>query len=97
MNDYSFFKKLDETPRYFGLYLDELVPSVFLFFMVLTFLHGGFILSVFLSVFICFLIRKIKKGQGGGWFLNVLYWHLPFNLFGFLRKTPASMNRHYIK
>ena len=95
-NKYFICKKIDEPKRYVGLTLDEFIPIVVI--VSLCFFFGSLVTGFALAGIVWFVIRYFKKGQGPGWFLNVLYWHLPLHyLQGLLFvKTPPSSARHWL-
>lgn len=95
-NKYYICKKIDEPKRYVGLTLDEFIPTVAI--TALCFFLGSLLTGVVLAGVVWITIKHFKKGQGQGWFLNLLYWHLPLH---YLRrilfvKTPASSERHWL-
>lgn len=90
-NKYFICKKIDEPRRFVGLTLDEIVPIVTI--SVLGFILGSMITGFVSAGIVWGLIRHFKKGQGTGWLLSLLYWHLPLPLFS---KTPASAARHWL-
>ncbi|EKD45297.1 MAG: hypothetical protein ACD_69C00353G0008 [uncultured bacterium] len=95
-NKYYICKKIDEPKRYAGLTLDEFIPIVVI--TGLCFFFGSLLTGVVLAGVVWLALRQFKKGQGPGWFLNLLYWHLPLHyLHGILFvKTPASSARHWL-
>jgi conjugal transfer pilus assembly protein TraL len=95
-NKYFICKRLDEPQRYMGLTLDEFVPIAII--NIGCFILGSLVTGFALSAIIWLLLKHFKKGQGPGWFLNLLYWHLPLHhLQGLLFiKTPSSSARHWL-
>jgi len=95
-NKYFICKKIDEPKKYIGLTIDEFVPIIVI--TGLCFFFGSLLTGFVLAGVVWFVIRHFKKGQGTGWFLNLLYWHLPLHyLQGVLFiKTPPSSARHWL-
>ena len=95
-NKYYICKKIDEPKRYVGLTLDEFIPIVAI--TGICFLLGSLITGFGLAGAAWFTIRHFKKGQGIGWFLNLLYWHLPLHYLGgvLFVKTPPASARHWL-
>ena len=95
-NKYFICKRLDEPKRYVGLTLDEFVPIVIV--NAVCFFLGSLVTGFALSGGLWLVLKHFKKGQGPGWFLNLLYWHLPLHhLQGviFVKTPPASL-RHWL-
>jgi len=95
-NKYFICKKIDEPKRYMGLTLDEFFPILAI--TSLCFFFGSLLTGFVMAGIVWFVIRHFKKGQGPGWFLYLLYWHLPLHyLQGILFiKTPPSSARHWL-
>lgn len=95
-NKYFICKKLDEPKRYVGLTLDEFVPIALI--NGICFLLGSLVTGFAISGGVWLLLKHFKKGQGPGWFLNLLYWHLPLHYFQGLLfvRTPPSSLRHWL-
>lgn len=95
-NKYYICKKIDEPRRWVGLTLDEFIPIAII--SGLGFLFGSLLTGFGLAGVVWLVIRRFKKGQGLGWFLNLLYWHLPLHyLRGILFiKTPPASARHWL-
>lgn len=93
---YFICKKIDEPKRYVGLTLDEFIPIAII--TTLSFFFGSLLTGFVLAGMVWFAIKHLKKGQGAGWFLNLLYWHLPLHYFQgmFFTKTPPSSDRHWL-
>ena len=92
---YIVCKTLDQPVRIVGLPLDEFIITIVLsgiFFML-----GKLILSMVVALLCIILLRLIKRGQGSGWLLNILYWYMPNVIIKtILRFTPASNHREWI-
>jgi conjugal transfer pilus assembly protein TraL len=95
-NKYFICKKLDEPKRYVGLTVDEFVPIAII--NIGCFILNSLVTGFALSIVVWLLLKHFKKGQGPGWFLNLLYWHLPLHhLRGLLFvKTPPASARHWL-
>lgn len=93
---YSFPETINQQGRWFGLPLDELVViAVPVAFGIVYNMTG--VLSI-LAVFLWWVIRRLKKGQGSYWLINLCYWYLPNLLFNYaFKKLPDSGNRHWMK
>ncbi len=93
---YCFPETLSNQSRWFGLYLDELIPAV-------ACLGWGFCTSKFLfglvAAILVFLgIKKMKKGRGSAWLRDLTYWYLPTSLLkGIFHELPDSCLRQWIK
>lgn len=92
---YIVCKTLDQPARIIGLPMDEfilmaIVSSVF-------FILGKPILAMILGLLTIISIRVMKRGQGSGWLINIIYWYMPdFMLKAFIRFTPPSHKREWI-
>ena len=95
-NKYYICKKIDEPKRYVGLTLDEFIPIIGI--SGICFLLGSLVTGFGLAAVVWLVIRHFKKGQGLGWFLNLLYWRLPLQYLGgvLFSKTPPSSARHWL-
>lgn len=92
---YVVCKTLDQPTRIIGLPLDEFVITAILS-GIFVFM-GKLILSMAIAILTVVLMRLMKKGQGAGWLLNVLYWYFPRHLTkAFIRFTPASHHREWV-
>jgi conjugal transfer pilus assembly protein TraL len=95
-NKYFICKRLDEPKRYVGLTLDEFVPIAIV--NAVCFFLGSIVTGFAISGGLWLLLKHFKKGQGPGWFLNLLYWHLPLHYLQgviFVKTPPASL-RHWL-
>lgn len=95
-NKYFICKRIDEPKRYIGLTIDEIVPIIAI--SGICFFFGSLATGFVLAGVVWCVIRHFKKGQGTGWLLSLLYWHLPLHyLQGILFvKTPPSSARHWL-
>ena len=92
---YQFLKRIDEPNRYFGLPLDELLPCLTI--LLISYICNSLLIGFVLAGLLWATIRRLKKGQGSGWLVQLMYWHLPGELFkGIFIKTPSSTWRHYL-
>ncbi|NCC02324.1 MAG: type IV conjugative transfer system protein TraL, partial [Clostridia bacterium] len=78
LKKYRFPETLTNQSRWFGLYLDELIPAVIC-------LGWGFWTSKFLfgmaaAALVFWGIKKLKKGRGSSWLRDLIYWYLPTSL-----------------
>lgn len=79
-----------------GLTLDEFLPIMLI--IGLCFFCGSLLTGFVMAGIVWLVIKHFKKGQGPGWLLYLLYWHLPLHyLQGLLFvKTPPSSARHWL-
>lgn len=93
---FYFPRTLGDQMRIIGMPLDEFVPSVPVFLMSIYYRHalGGLIYGVTAWLF----IRWLKRGRGSMWLYNMLYWHLPSEIFRvFYRVIPDASLRKWIR
>lgn len=92
---YRFPETLTNQSRWFGLYLDELIPAVIC-------LGWGFWTSKFILVWLqrhwfSGGIKKLKRA-GSSRLRDLIYWYLPTSLLkGFFHDVPDSCFRQWIK
>ncbi|CNI65407.1 MULTISPECIES: type IV conjugative transfer system protein TraL [Yersiniaceae] len=96
LKKYRFPKTLKNQDRWFGFYLDELIPvGVCLAWSLYT---GKFLFGIAAGVLIFFCIKKLKKGRGSTWLRDLAYWYLPTSLLkGIFNAVPESCFRQWIK
>jgi len=79
-----------------GVY--ESKPQQIVIVNAVCFFLGSLVTGFALSGGLWLLLKHFKKGQGPGWFLNLLYWHLPLHYLQgviFIKTPPASL-RHWL-
>ncbi|HBU1474084.1 TPA: type IV conjugative transfer system protein TraL, partial [Klebsiella pneumoniae] len=72
---YRFPETLTNQSRWFGLYLDELIPAVIC--LGWGFWTSKFIFGIASAVLVFWGIKKLKKGRGSSWLRDLIYWYLP--------------------
>lgn len=93
---YRFPETLTNQSRWFGLYLDELIPAVIC--LGWGFWTSKFIFGIASAVLVFWGIKKLKKGRGSSWLRDLIYWYLPTSLLkGFFHDVPDSCFRQWIK
>lgn len=93
---YVFPETINEQSRFIGLPYDELFIIASLVLTGITYNMTGTLSA--LAAFLWLFVRRLKKGQGSAWLLNLIYWYTPFFLIGIaFRKIPDSGNRHWMK
>lgn len=93
---YRFPETLTNQSRWFGLYLDELIPAVIC--LGWGFWTSKFIFGIASAVLVFWGIKKLKKGRGSSWLRDLIYWYLPtYLLKGFFHDVPDSCFRQWIK
>lgn len=93
---YRFPETLTNQSRWFGLYLDELIPAVIC--LGWGFWTSKFIFGMAAAVLVFWGIKKLKKGRGSSWLRDLIYWYLPTSLLkGFFHDVPDSCFRQWIK
>ena len=86
---------LDAPNRLVGLPLDEALPAFALF--VLLFMAGDLIWAFVLGAAVVVGLKYLKRGQGRGYVVSLMYWYLPSCLTALLlAHTPPSHQRHYL-
>lgn len=91
---YIFPSTLSNEKRWFGLPTDEF--CIYLPLILATIFSSPFIYFPILAV-LFFLIRKLKKGKGSSYLLNLMYWFLPKIVMDFfIRALPASYLRFWV-
>ncbi len=92
---YRFPETLTNQSRWFGLYLDELIPAVICLgwgFWTSKFIWHSFSGTGFLGY------QETEKGRGSSWLRDLIYWYLPTSLLkGFFHDVPDSCFRQWIK
>ncbi|HGW3644916.1 TPA: type IV conjugative transfer system protein TraL [Klebsiella variicola] len=71
----SFPETLTNQSRWFGLYLDELIPAVIC--LGWGFWTSKFILGMAAAALVFWGIKKLKKGRGSSWLRDLIYWYRP--------------------
>lgn len=96
IDKYRFPKTLSEQRRLFGMPYDEAIPALLPLGWGLY--VGKPMFGLCAAVLIWFAIHSAKRGRGSMWLYNLLYWHLPTDLFRIVFKTiPDSSFRQWIK
>lgn len=92
---YRLNHRIDEPARIVGLTIDEALPIIAVLGLALIFgaMVTGFLIA---ASFYC-LMQSIKKGQGSGWLLCLMYWRLPHWVSRcFLKTMPPSHQRFFL-
>ncbi|MFC1040037.1 type IV conjugative transfer system protein TraL [Pasteurella multocida] len=91
---YLFPTTLSAQKRWFGLPTDEAIiciPLILLTVFSSMLVFGSTLIIVFLS------IRKLKKGKGSSYVINLMYWFIPRSISSlFLWALPPSNFRYWI-
>ncbi|MGX2956910.1 type IV conjugative transfer system protein TraL [Ursidibacter arcticus] len=91
---YFFPETLSNQQRWFGLPLDEAIIYIPLALLAIFSSHLIFGLTLVASFA---TIRKLKRGKGSSYLLNLLYWFLPRSISNlFLWALPPSYYRYWI-
>ncbi|PHM59551.1 type IV conjugative transfer system protein TraL [Xenorhabdus ishibashii] len=93
-NRYLFPSTLTNQRRVMGLPIDEFciyIPLALAGIFSNLFLYFPILAMAYIS------IRKLKKGKGSCYLLNLVYWFLPKTMADFfIRALPASYKRYWI-
>jgi len=86
---YDIISHLDESPRYLGLSLDELlIGAAGMIFLVIS---SHKILVGLLSFGLYSISKYLKRGNGPKYFLVLIYWHWPHSVSQLVApKLPKS-------
>ncbi len=96
LSRYRFPETLTNQNRWFGLYLDELIPAAICLGWGLWANKQLFGLVAAVLVFWC--VKKLKKGRGSTWLRDLIYWYMPTSLLrGVFHDVPDSCFRQWIK
>lgn len=93
-NRHAFPATFSDQKRYVGLPLDELiiyVPVGLLAIFSNVWIFGPTLLAAIVG------IRRLKKGKGSSYLLNLAYWFLPTSIMRlFISVLPESHKRHWV-
>ncbi|SMG59719.1 type IV conjugative transfer system protein TraL [Cedecea sp. NFIX57] len=96
LSQFRFPETLSNQNRWFGFYLDELLPALIPVAWGLW--TGKQLWGIGFGVLVFLGIRKLKKGRGSTWLRDLLYWYLPTSLLkGLFSTLPDSCFRQWIK
>lgn len=96
LKKYRFPETLTNQSRWFGLPLDELIPSVICIGWGL--MTSKYLFGIGAAVLVYFGIKKLKKGRGSSWLRDLIYWYMPTALLrGIFHNVPDSCFRQWIK
>ncbi|BEN04657.1 MULTISPECIES: type IV conjugative transfer system protein TraL [Enterobacterales] len=93
-NRYKYPATFSEQPRWVGLPRDEFIIYVPLGLLAIFVNLWIFCPTLAIAVF---GIRRLKKGKGTSYLLNLAYWFLPTSILRFfLSVLPESFKRYWV-
>jgi conjugal transfer pilus assembly protein TraL len=93
---YRFPETLTNQSRWFGLFLDELIPAAVCIGWGLW--TSKQLFGLVAAVLVFWGVKKLKKGRGSTWLRDLIYWYMPTSVLkGIFHTIPDSCFRQWIK
>ncbi|WP_420803957.1 type IV conjugative transfer system protein TraL [Rahnella ecdela] len=96
LKKYRFPATLSNQTRWFGLYLDELLPTATCLGWGL--LTGKQLFGLGAAILSFWAVKRLKKGRGSTWLRDLIYWYMPTAILrGVFHSVPDSCFRQWVK